>query len=91
MPDKLDAALADLRAHPPDHRLDDLSALVWRRIDARSQSAGGGWEWRTAAVAIVLVSGVVISGTAAARPAQVFAPFSIAADLAPSTLLADLK
>lgn len=91
MPDKLDTALTELRDAPLDRRLDDLSARVWASIDARSLPVGGAWEWRTAALALVLVSGAVVSGTAAARPAQVFAPFSIAADLAPSTLLAGAK
>ncbi len=91
MPDKLDTALAELSTRAPDRRLDDLSALVWRRIDAQSESAGGVWALRASALALVLMSGAVVSGTAGARPAQVFAPFSVAADLAPSTLLADVK
>lgn len=91
MPDTLDTALAELRDSPLDHRLDYLSARVWRRIEARSQPVGGVWEWRTAAVALMLLSGAVVSGAAAARPAEVFSPFSIEADLAPSTLLADIR
>ena len=90
MPDNLDIALTDLRSAASDRRLDDLSTHVWSRIDARTAAGGGGlWRWRTAALAFVLLGGAVVSGTAVERPAHDFSPFSVRADFAPSTLLAE--
>ncbi|MDZ4740219.1 MAG: hypothetical protein SGJ03_09985 [Alphaproteobacteria bacterium] len=86
MTEKLDALLTDLREHPLDRNIDALSVDVWRRIDGSLTRAGAGlWAWRAAAVSLVMVSGVVAGGAAAARPTE--SPFAINAALSPLTLL----
>jgi len=88
MADKLDMALAGLRASPMDRRLDDLSVHVWKKLDAQAEPAQSLWRWRTIALAAVMLCGAAVSAVAA-RTVHDTSPFSVRAALAPSTLLAE--
>ncbi|MEO8927736.1 MAG: hypothetical protein ABI306_11300 [Caulobacteraceae bacterium] len=93
MTKRLDDLLGRLAAEPIDRSLDRLQADIWRGVARRRAEA------RTAAmlapvalasVGLALAMGVVVGGVTAV--AKVAAPhgssaFSVAADLAPSTLL----
>lgn len=93
MNDRLDRALASLKAEAPDARLDQLEPRVWARIEAARQGRDGSALFlpvRAAAVAAALVFGVALGGVGASEARaerQEVAVFSLDARLAPSTLL----
>lgn len=93
MNDRLDGALASLKAETPDARLDQLEPRVWARIEAAGRSRDGAAVFlpvRAAAVAAALVFGVALGGVGASEARaerQEVAVFSVDARLAPSTLL----
>jgi hypothetical protein len=89
MTDRLDQLLSALNAAPTDRPLDQLEPAVWARIDeARRETprVGGAWAWRAALAALMLTTGALASGVAAAQ-SEDSSPFAIHAALAPSTLL----
>jgi hypothetical protein len=89
---RLDKALASLKAEPPDRRLDQLEPAVWARIEAGQgrDSAQSFLPVRAAAVAVALMFGVALGGLGAGEARaerQEVAVFSLDSRLAPSTLL----
>lgn len=93
MDNRLDRALASLKAEPPDRRLDQLEPAVWARIEAARQvgeSVSLFLPVRAAAVVAALVFGVALGGFGASEARaerQEVAVFSLESRLAPSTLL----
>ncbi len=84
----LDTLLAALRARRPDVPLDQLEALVWRRIEALRQfEPATAMRWRTGFGALMLGLGMAAGGAAAASAAPEPSPFAVHAAHAPSTLL----
>ena len=95
MHDRLDPLIARLAAAPTDRGLDYLESEVSRRIGrlrVQDQAAATSTPIRFASVGLALAVGVTVGGMvatrnyAAPRPPS---PFSVAGNLAPSTLLED--
>jgi hypothetical protein len=86
----LDALLEALRRRA-DAPLDRLEPRVWARIanQRRTAASVGAWGWRAALVTAVAAAGAFAGIVAATPPKSELAPFSIRAELAPSTLLKD--
>ncbi|MDB5459466.1 MAG: hypothetical protein JWO72_1207 [Caulobacteraceae bacterium] len=91
MTDRLDHLVTRLAAAPTDRALDDFGAEVSRAIARRRMQAHAALALAPVGVASIVVAlamGVTVgSMTAAAAPSAGSNTFSIAADLAPSTLL----
>lgn len=93
MSERLDELVARLAASPMDRSLDGLDAEIGRsiadrRIQARTSAALA--PVRVASVGLALVTGVAVGGavaTSVIAPPHPYGTFSIAANLAPSTLL----
>lgn len=89
---RLDRALAGLKAEPLDRRFDQLEPQVWARI-AAGEGRDGAWLFvpvRAAGVAVALVFGLALGGVGASEARaerQEVSAFSLDASLAPSTLL----
>jgi hypothetical protein len=86
----LDALLEALRRRA-DAPLDRLEPRVRARIANRRRTAAsvGAWGWRAALVTAAAAAGAFAGIVAAAPHESELAPFSIHAELAPSTLLRD--
>jgi len=90
---RLDTALANLKAEPLDRRLDQLEPAVWARIEAARQVRDGASLFlpvRAAAVVAALAFGVALGGFGASEARaerQEVSVFSLESRLAPSTLL----
>ena len=93
MSERLDELVARLAASPMDRSLDDLDdeigrSIADRRIHARTSAALA--PVRVAAVGLALVMGIAVGGAVATSvivASHPYGTFSIAENLAPSTLL----
>jgi len=93
MSERLDELVARLAASPTDRSLDGLDAQIGhsianRRREARTQAALA--PVRVASIGLALAMGVTVGGalaTSAIVAPHPYGTFSIAANLAPSTLL----
>ncbi|HEY5410059.1 MAG TPA: hypothetical protein VIJ94_04965 [Caulobacteraceae bacterium] len=93
MNDRLDQLVEQLAASPTDRSLDDLQAQVSRGVAKRTvrlRTAAALAPVRVASIGLALAIGVAAGGLAAASSAAAPKPsgaFTVAAALAPSTLL----
>ncbi|MBI3437879.1 MAG: hypothetical protein HY054_04385 [Proteobacteria bacterium] len=89
MSSDLDLLLRRLREAQAEPRLAQLEPAVWARIDRLGRDTfREAWSWRAAIAALMLMTGALASGAAAA-PARENSPFSVSPAFAPSTLLED--
>lgn len=93
MNDRLDHLVERLAAAPTDHRLEHLEAQVGRGVAAQvaqTRAARALGPVRVASIGLTLAVGVTAGGLTAASSAALprsADAFSVAANLAPSTLL----
>ncbi len=87
---RLDELLSDLKRESPEDLPAELEARVWRGIDQlreRRRPIERRFGVRAAQVLAALAFGMVAGASVGSASAAHNAPFSMAADLAPSTLL----
>ena len=87
MSPKLEHLLADLRRQPPDSNLGNIAVKINERLAERAAITGQTWRLRTAAMAMLVLGGAVVSASTASAVAPEPSPFAAWSSLAPSTLL----
>ncbi len=87
MSPKLEHLLAQLHGRPVDCDLGSVTVEINQRLTEGAVITGQTWRLRTAAMALLVMGGAVVSASTASAVAPSTSPFAAWSSLAPSTLL----